>query len=80
MRTLNFLDLNYINLSKSIDVLKVNKIVENFVYLVYLLLRVCSHTTAGVVKTHKSKLVYLRTISLKNILLGFPCIEMIQGS
>ena len=58
----------------------INKIVGNFVYLVYLLLYVCSHTTSGVVKTRKSKLVCLRTISLKNILLGLPCIEMIHGS
>ena len=62
------------------DVLKVDKIEGNFVYVVYLLLCVCSHTTLGVVKTLKSKLVCLRTINLKYILLGFQCIEMIHGN
>ena len=61
-------------------IIVINKIVGNFVYLVYLLLHVCSHTTSDVVKTRKSKLVCLRTISLKNILLGLPCIEMIHRS
>ena len=50
------------------------------IYIYYLLLCVCRHTTPGVMKTRKSKLVCLRTISLKDILLGFPCIEMIHGS
>ena len=61
-------------------IIVINEIVGNFVYLVYLLLHVCSQTTSGVVKTRKSKLVCLRTISLKNILLGLPCIEMIHRS
>ena len=52
-----------------LDVYKVNKIFGNFIYLVYLLLCACSHSTFGVVKTCKSKLVCLRTIGLKNILL-----------
>ena len=69
-----------LELIKSTDVLKGNKIVRNFAYLVYLLLHVCSHTTSGVLKTRKSKLVRLRTIGLKEILIGFQCIEMIDGS
>ena len=69
-----------IELIKSIYVLKGNKIVRNLVYLVYLLLHVCSHMTSGVVKTRKSKVVCLRTVGLKEILIGFPCVEMIHGS
>ena len=52
-----------------VDIYKVNKIVGIFVYLVFLLLCACSHTTFGVVITCNSKLVCLRTIGLKNILL-----------
>ena len=59
------------------DVYKVNKIVGNFVYLVYLLLCVFSHMTSGVVKTHLKTSMFEDHRSEKYTT---SCIEMIHGS
>ena len=53
---------------------------SGYLFIVYLLLCVCGHTTSGVVKTCMSKLVCWGTIGLKNILLGEIEIEMMHGS
>ena len=59
------------------DVYKVNKTVGNFVYLVYLLLCVCSHTTSGVVKIDVKTSMFEDHRSEKYTT---RCIEMTHGS